>query len=465
METKMEIEKEKYIIPSKLHAVWLGKVLDKEGRDNVVAWRKKGKTYECNVWIDSSTYSNENKGELLNLLSWAKENNIKICDVNPNPHWKIKHSSYVNRSDVYEGMIYKQYYNDETAGYYPNYAAASDMLRVTILDTDGGIYFDARDMHPPANPLPKVFKAKNDFLFHARMGTYNNDLLAAAPGSVDLRNYMETIKENYRRLYKGANLLEAHRNPNREGVSSGFNARRSSTIGASGPMALINSLKKGYRDWTDAIPLCHFPDECYTQPPGQDVSWFDPNLQQDAKYVLMLLGNSVKEYLTGNFLNTKIQTLSNQPLFQSSALKNVLTQLQQGLSAFDSSLMPLAEIYKTCVADIRHGKSYHELGGKDKEMYKDILRTIEKCMKSASNLIELGHNKQLDAKTVFEMLSRIGPHATVGMSERIDLGKFVTDVLLTTDGKPDLPALEKYGIKYIPPGTEAEPEQSLKSNM
>ncbi|MCC5015339.1 MULTISPECIES: glycosyltransferase [unclassified Legionella] len=463
MESKREIDEERYIIPNKLHAVWLGKVLDKEDRSNILAWSSKNKDYESNLWIDSSTYAPEAKPELMELLSWAKKNNIKLCDVNPNPPWKIKHANYIRRPDVYERMIYRPYYDDEIAGQYPNFAAASDMLRATILDTDGGVYYDARDM-PPGKPLPKLFKAKNDFLFHSYLGTYNNDLLAAAPGSVDLHNYMESIKENYRRLYKGSPpLLEAHRNPNREAVSSGFSARRSSTINVSGPLALVNSLKKAYRDWTDALHLCSFPQAYYTQPPTQDVSWFDPNLLEDERHILIIFGNSIKDHLADNFLKTKIQSLSNQPMFQNSALKKALTQLQQGLLAFDSSQMTLTELYKTCISDIERSKHYQELSPKDKALFEDISGTIGRCMVSASKFIELGKHKQLDAKTVFEMLSRIGPHAKVDMSQRVDLSQFITDVLLTEDGNPNLTALDGYGIKYTPP--EQEPNQTTISNI
>ena len=155
MESKREIDEERYIIPNKLHAVWLGKVLDKEDRSNILAWSSKNKDYESNLWIDSSTYAPDAKPELMELLSWAKKNNIKLCDVNPNPPWKIKHANYIRRPDVYERMIYRPYYDDEIAGQYPNFAAASDMLRATILDTDGEVYYDARDM-PPGKPLPKL---------------------------------------------------------------------------------------------------------------------------------------------------------------------------------------------------------------------------------------------------------------------------------------------------------------------
>ena len=145
------------IIPNKLHAVWLGKMLDKEGRKNIIDWKKKNMAYKVNLWIDSSTYNKEDRPAFISLLNWAEENRISICDINPKPKSKIARACYVNRADIYEKMIFREYYDDEITGQYPNYAAASDMLRACILYIDGGIYFDARDVNPQ-KPLPKEFR-------------------------------------------------------------------------------------------------------------------------------------------------------------------------------------------------------------------------------------------------------------------------------------------------------------------
>ena len=127
--------------------------------------------------------------------------------------------------------------------------------------------------------------------------------------------------------------------------------------------------------------------------------------------------------------------------------------------------MPLLQIYNSCVTDIQESRSYKELTPKEKAMYKDILGTIRKCMKSADKFIELAQHQEVDAKSVFEMLSRATPSSKFKMSERIDFSTFVTEVLLTKNGKPNLQALEKYGVKYNPPDAGLPLSQSSIPSM
>ena len=89
-------------IPKKLHAIWLGSILNTEGKENVLAWRRKNKDYEVNIWVDSALYKGESTTKLFKEFKiWAKKNNINIRDIND-----------TDRS-LYERMQNKRFYDDE----------------------------------------------------------------------------------------------------------------------------------------------------------------------------------------------------------------------------------------------------------------------------------------------------------------------------------------------------------------
>lgn len=164
------------------------------------------------------------------------------------------------KNELYSSMPGKQFYDDELTGQYRNLAAASDLLRVEILQEEGGIYIDAKDMLP-GNPILEHFKLSYGFAYHdCGYGKLNNDLMASIPHGTIISEYRKQIIENYKNLYQNPQLLQAHRNKNLRSPKfyTGADPRFISTLRTSGP-GLLSALIEQLMHFVVPIPEAKMP--------------------------------------------------------------------------------------------------------------------------------------------------------------------------------------------------------------
>ena len=109
-------------VPKKLHFVWLGKNIPGEYINNIRSFAAHNPDYEINIWTDQVFHI---ESTLANNEGAAFKYKLRKLSTLDNIHPRLK--SYLDR---------------ETVGVYPNFAAASDIYRVHILEKEGGIYLD-----------------------------------------------------------------------------------------------------------------------------------------------------------------------------------------------------------------------------------------------------------------------------------------------------------------------------------
>ncbi|WP_419418501.1 TcdA/TcdB catalytic glycosyltransferase domain-containing protein [Legionella sp. D16C41] len=324
-------------IPNTIHAVWLGKLPPVSVLDNVNCWKLTNPNFAVKLWIDSSTYTEQEKvGGLPDLLKWAKENKITICDISLPA--KASKDNLIGEQALYLDMPARRFYDDETMGEFRNLAAASDILRTEILYKQGGIYIDANDLFSNA-PIPVDFNLKFGFAFHdCGHSGVNNDLMASVSKGTIVSEYRQQIINNYQFLYQNKRLLDAHRNKNLRSPSllAGGDTRHLTTLKTSGPAALGNLIERLMR-LLEFIPEANspiydfdesslfMPTEIFNIPKhGSDVSWNDLNMTYKA----------IKPYLFNYFCE-----------YWSSKIDEEMESLEKKLSHFNSGMSFLTNYF------------------------------------------------------------------------------------------------------------------------
>lgn len=342
MESKDEIM---ILAPKKLHAIWVGGILRHAGKENLADWKRKNPDYEMNLWIDSSTYKNGNSKEALEqqkeyeeLKKWANLNHVIINDINPDS--KESDPAINKRPDIKNKMISKQFYSDELKEPGANYAAAADILRVDILQSEGGAYIDAEDVFPGDEPLGDLITNTNlgGVLVKQQRNLLNNDFIVSIPNGSFISRFRDVIHTNYTKLYNGPKRdLDAHRDQDYESfrVERG---RQQSTMMISGPGALSDSLRAAkLGNMMGANQAIKIDTNKFKTPPKQALSWYDPNVGTKFDRVENNFRNNVKEY----FHLIADYSQNTEP-----EIKTLLTRFKNQLDSFPPSV-PLTEVLKS----------------------------------------------------------------------------------------------------------------------
>lgn len=437
-------------IPNKIHAVWLGNVLNEMGRINLAHWKEKNKDHQVYLWIDSSLFSSEHKKEdnYQTLINWAKKNNIILADL----ALDAKKSDEVvqGKSDFLNRMLSQEYYLDEINGRYKNLAAASDILRAEILYQMGGIYIDVKDIFPGEEKLDQL-EAKFGFLHHMlEDSSVNNDLLASIPKGTIIKAYRDAIQANYEELYKKKNKLQlyAHRNPQYASPLkyAGSNPRKQSTLELSGPGAMDKVLRD-FQGFGIPIPEAKnqkldnenvsFPKKSFKIPPEQAGSWYDAKADQKLENVMPIFRNYIKIYFN-NLIDSEIKNLSESKKPLGDNLENSIKQLEllkKRLFALPLDLS-MSEVYKSCIEGL-NAKEIENINQTNNSLLEKLLT----CSTSSEKLIALIPDEK--AEETANMLKNIG----VKVFSKYQLTDFINDVLMTKNQEPDLEKLEKYDLE------------------
>ncbi|MBA3535909.1 MAG: hypothetical protein H0T84_04770 [Tatlockia sp.] len=285
-------------VPKKLHAIWLGGILEQPCKKNIEDWKNKNPDYEMNVWIDSSTYlsgnneeSQRQKDQYIQFKNWATLNKITINDINPHP--QDSDQNLINRSEIFNEIPSKKYYLDELRDPGSNYAAASDILRVEILYREGGVYFDARDVYP-ADPLGTLNVSEEGILVRGwgnnSIRSINNDLMASIPAGKIISAYRQAIKENYDVLYsQDEKYLSAHRFQQLASFRLKKQDRRQSTMKLTGPTLLKNIV-------VELRARIIFPEQTWATPHQQASSWYNRDINTLDKFSQNLRLNIIEYF-------------------------------------------------------------------------------------------------------------------------------------------------------------------------
>lgn len=436
--------------PNRIHAIWLGNPLGKEGRKNLEAWKGKNPSAEICLWIDSSLFlpgDDKNGCDYSDLKEWAKINQILIADL-AIPEDK---SDLVVKGKLsfYEKMLSKSFYGDEVNGKYKNLAAASDILRLEILYQLGGIYIDVVDVFPGDKSIENL-TSPFGFLYRQDSDFVNNDVLASIPRGSVIAAIRQAVNDNYQKLYLDETKLIAHRNPDYTSplIYAGENSRKQTTLVVSGPGAM-DTVISNLVSYATVIPEAKhlavddvqmiFPKEFYKLPERQAASWFDREADSKFESVIPVFRNYVRTYFN-ELIEAAKQQLKSSTFIASHAKENartlaLLLQLKQHINAFSPS-HSMIDVYETYIKKIKESDVFF-LNIKAA----DILQNLKNCSYSLEELVNY-FKKHNDPKEISNLLKNLG----VKFYNKYQLKDFVNDVLNIEGGHPGFEKLNKYNF-------------------
>ena len=211
-------------IPKKLHFIWVGKNISEEYINNIKSFAAKNPDYEINLWLDKIFHFERTFSQM------------------DSPQFKF------NLRDIHKirqkmDFLTDSFLQREMSGVYPNFAAASDILRLYILDQEGGIYIDT-DLKPVSDKLASfgTLDAKYGFLANIHVNdsesgldrwTLNNNIIAASPGSQILTILKTKLLNRYRSEWEL--VLTEKRKPGCKNTPFSKTKRFKATLYLSGP--------------------------------------------------------------------------------------------------------------------------------------------------------------------------------------------------------------------------------------
>lgn len=432
-------------IPNKMHAIWLGSLLDQAGRNNVAAHARKNPSKTMNLWIDSSLYPGgvrfKESSEYKEFQRWADSNRIIIRDVNDQD------------KDMREGMLSKDFYDDEIQGSNRNLAAASDLLRLEILLREGGIYFDAKDVFPGPMKFPKKMQTPVGFLchWHDEMMSINNDILATEAGGEIIKRLRDAVHQNYRELYQDSRKLRAHRDP---GYTSpefweGKNSRKLSTLEVSGPIALAKLLFELQQDpnvlgklaSAYSLEATNVPTEFYSTPPHTAGSWVDHKSEHEFDSVQNKLRNLLRSYFVKQLqeYKTEIPSGSSSPsLFPTdSPFKQMLTRL---ITILDEQY-PLQTSLKTIAEEYKKAVTQEEFKGEQNEFLIAQMQKLENLAHLFEDTFFPYLKDKFFPRTILESFQVLQMDSKSSYS----VDAFLR-IVMEHKGEPPLKAIQKFGL-------------------
>ena len=231
-------------IPKVIHFIWLGSPVPEKYLANIDAIATLNPDYQAQVWLDDR--SSASAGRI------------------HGPRCKARHVDQIlghavtseDARNIYRLTV-------STSGSRPNYAAASDLLRLLVLLAEGGVYLDTDTYieNPGTACGFGQLAAKYGFLVSTRTlfrdGPFNNSPMAAVAGSPALRELLALAEKRYRDA--GHASQPAHgRGPESQSwlhwVAAGSrdDLRLASTVFLSGPVLVWDYLSRLGHGWLRA---------------------------------------------------------------------------------------------------------------------------------------------------------------------------------------------------------------------
>jgi len=128
-----------YEVPKVLHFIWMGKQLPQKYVDNIRNLSAINPDYKIKIWTDRGAQT-----ELAMASNEGARFSYEVIQIDPYLKEKLRLQKLANGVDSEYKNLKKliHYFYREKEGLYSNYAAASDILRILILEDHGGIYLD-----------------------------------------------------------------------------------------------------------------------------------------------------------------------------------------------------------------------------------------------------------------------------------------------------------------------------------
>lgn len=185
----VDLDGHESVIPQIAHYIWLGGTLPDYARSNILSFQAINPQWQVNVWSDNPARLRNN---LIDQgLSATALNRITIVSVNDALEQAPPHL----RRDL-SGV-----YAREVAGTYRNYAAASDLLRLTVLYLHGGLYMDTDvyvDPSAPVGAINAVRSPASGVLFSTLTeGGQGNHVIASQPGAWGMARLLGRAVDSY----------------------------------------------------------------------------------------------------------------------------------------------------------------------------------------------------------------------------------------------------------------------------
>jgi hypothetical protein len=173
------------LIPKTLHFIWLGSPIPEKYLTNIGAIAALNEDYQINIWLDDQSHASADSIQ----GARCKIRHVDQILNHPVASWDAR--------NIYSLAVAK-------SGSKPNFAAGSDVLRILIRLSEGGIYLDT-DTYIENVETAHGFgqlKAKYGFLVStqaiSRDGPFNNSPMAAVSGSPVLRELLALAEKRYR---------------------------------------------------------------------------------------------------------------------------------------------------------------------------------------------------------------------------------------------------------------------------
>lgn len=129
-------------ISKKIHFIWLGQLLPNNRLEHIKNWSNLNEEFQINLWLDE--IGAESNSIFGTTYSTAVEKTKALINQHQIKNIEIKDIQEFNTT---EEENYWQFIRYEIDKLRPNYGAASDLLRLIILEKHGGAYYDS-DVNP-----------------------------------------------------------------------------------------------------------------------------------------------------------------------------------------------------------------------------------------------------------------------------------------------------------------------------
>lgn len=174
-------------IPKIAHFVWEGGELPQMSLFNVLNFKRLNPDYKVMFWTSRP-------------MNFFRAQDRALTSVTPAYRYMaFKYSREIEVSDpeiVYSQVDpeFRAFHAREKNGPYKNLAAASDITRLVVLQTKGGLYMDV-DVST-ANPIKEI-KGEQELYAQGDDIEFVNSVLASAPGTKATQRMLDMIKEAY----------------------------------------------------------------------------------------------------------------------------------------------------------------------------------------------------------------------------------------------------------------------------
>lgn len=179
-------------IPKVIHFIWNGKPIPEEYKNNIINWSKavEKSGYEVVLWTDENTLSDEAIRQELN------DHGVKLN------HWQNRGQEPNERNSNIDALVSEIMVTGMQEGHSPNLSACSDVLRIAILEDQGGLYVDtdnyiSNTSDTPIGDINVVVEVGARFI-EAEGGAFNGCFIAALPKT----KIMNDLLDYYSKLYK-----------------------------------------------------------------------------------------------------------------------------------------------------------------------------------------------------------------------------------------------------------------------